>query len=376
MISKIKMLAKRALRFVKKLWNLVKNKIDSPKCRELIGKLRAFGKKLHDAVKGLWQTRETRVLLILIAAVLTLLVVVVSLFFNISWSNTVGICYASDTVPSNAAYRQLLEQSLAKQGFEVIVTDADGSVSKQLAQISDLADRRCDAILVEPVDAGEEITAAVEKTGLPAVLLGCQENERTVQLPAVGAGVSQYGAMLGQMVLSLPESGDINGDGVVSYLLIQGAEQDTEGTALSESFEAYLTESGVTSQLLETDCGNWTGEGGQSACSRQLAAYGKDIEVILCTSDQMAIGAVAAIEDGGRNVGQDVYLYGVGYQTEALRLIGEGMLSGTVYIDYAQQVGAVLDNLLAQLGGPKTEDIYEPFCTAVTAENISQYISE
>lgn len=378
MLVKIKLLAQKALEYAKKLWASLKQNIHSEKTGALPQKLRVFWEKLWQSVINLWRNSENRILLILIGAVLALLILAVILFFCIDWTNTVGICYRADTDASNAAYRQLLEQSLAKQGFEVIVNDADGDREKQLKQIADMADRRCDAIVVEPVlgISGEALTAALTDAGLPSVLIGSQIEGTEQALLWVGSDIAQAGALQGQMAASLPHCGDINGDGTVSYLLIQGTETDPDSALLEAGFVNTLAENNVQAQRLTAVCGEWTKAGGQESCTQALAEYGKDIEVILCTNDPMAFGAVAAIADGGRQVGQDVYLYSVGGQAEALRLIQAGDISGTVHTDPAQQVSAVIEGLLARIGGQTPRTQYQPPYEAVTAENVAQYLTE
>lgn len=359
MIPKIKMLGKKVVEWIKGFFQRLKHS--------------QLKEKLSNAAKHLWSSSDNRILLILIAAVLVLLIIAVVLLLGVDWKQTVGICYGADTDPSNAAYRQLLEQSLAGRGFEVIVTDASGDQAVQLQQIQQMKARRCKALAVEPVmvSAGEELSQVLENTGFPTVLLNRQP-EGMEETPYVGADPLMPGTLLAQMVLELPDGGDINGDGVVSYLLLQGSEQDSRGTLLSEGFADSVS----NSQLLSTQYGNWTSNGGMEACSRELATFGKDIEVILCSNDLMAIGAASAIADGGWQVGKDVYLFGFGGDQACLQLIREKKVTGTVHTDLNEQVSAVVDALLSQLAGQSAKTLYQPVYTPVTAETADQFLSK
>lgn len=359
MIPKIKMLGKKVMKWLKDIWKSLK----IPQLRE----------KMVKTAKSLWSSPDSRILLILIAAVLVLLILAVILLLGVDWKHTVGICYSTDTDPSNAAYRQLLEQSLTGRGFEVIVTDAGGDQAMQLQQIQQMKDRRCKALVIEPVmvSAGEELSQVLKKAGLPTVLLNRQP-EGMEEIPYVGADPLLPGTLLAQMVSELPDGGDINGDGVVSYMLLQGSEQDSAGTLLSEGFAAGIS----GTQQLAIDYGNWTQKGGMEACSRKLAIYGKDIEVILCSNDLMAIGAASAVADGGWQVGKDVYLFGFGGEQEGLQLIRENRMTGTVHTDLNVQISAVLDALLSQLAGQSPDALYQPAYTPITAATLEQLFSK
>ena len=347
-----------------------------PKIKMLGKKVISWGKgllqKLHQQLQTLWSASDSRILLILIAAVLALLILAVILLFGIEWKTTVGICYGTPTDPSNAAYRQLLEQSLTQRGFEVVVTDASGDQARQLEQIENLRSHRCKAMLIEPVmvTAGEELSRVLEKQGVPIVLLNRQP-EGLEHMPFVGADPMLPGHLLGQMVGGLSDGGDINGDGVVSYLLVQGAQKDSAGALLAEGFAQNVE----NCQQLSVSYGNWTKNDSAEACSQQLATYGKDIEVILCSNDAMAVGAAAAVSNGGWQVGEDVYLFGFGGDAECLQMIRDQKLTGTVHVDMPEQVSAVIHELLAQMGGQTTKTQYQPSYTAVTAENADEFLN-
>lgn len=379
MIAKIKLLAKKAIDRAKICWVAVAEKIRSSQIlNKCIQKLQSLARKLAEFVKTLWMTKENRLLLLLIGAVLVLLVLAVILFFGVDWNKTVGICYRDDADPSNAAYRQVLEQSLAKEGYSVIVADADSDQARQLEQIGQMAQHQCDAIIVEPVmiSAGEELSQAIAAAGTPCVLIGRQPESGAENIPCVISDTGTLGTLLGQMVAELPDSGDINGDGVVTYLLLHGTEQNTEGTRLTEGVTAAFSGNQIQPQLMSAVWGKWTKDGAQQACSQALAAYGKDIEVILCMNDAMALGVVDAIADGGRSVGADVYLYSIGGQEEACRAVQSGQMTGTLYTDLQQQADAVISAILAQLSGKEVRTVSRAEYFRVTQENVGQYLPQ
>lgn len=316
--------------------------------------------------------------LILAATACTLLIAAVLIATGVDWSNPVGILYRDGENSVNAQFHSALEESLRAQGFEVIVTYADGSSEKQLSQIQELAQKHCGALIVEPVteDAQEPLLEALQNTGLPAVLTGQRPEKLNIedypQIRYVDSGSEQVGTEQGNMVSQLPDGGDINGDGTVCYMVIQGPEEDPDATARTEAFEAVLQSGTIPAERVCIDCGDWTEESGKTICSRELAVYGMDIEVIVCGNDAMARGAAQAISEGGWQVGQDVYLFGVDGDTQALSLIEDGQMTGTVYQDVETQAQAVCTVLVNLMNGQDIQSRTVSGICMVTQDNVAQ----
>lgn len=290
------------------------------------------------------------------ASAVILAVVVITLVF-LNQPQVVGISYRENTNSANMAFRRALEDTLSAQGIRVVITDADGDQQKQLEQIAQLRDQKCQALIVEPVSAegGEMLVKAISQTGLPAVLcnreLPASLLEGVPNIAYVGLDGRQAGTQQGKLVLQLPNCGDINGDGTTAYFLMAGPENHSQALVRVETVRQVLAGGEQDVQELTVTYGEWTKESGQALCSQELAKYGKDIEVILCTNDQMAIGAEQAIADGGRTVGKDVFLLGIDGDSGAVELVEQGRMTATVSQNEPGQIQAIVEAVLAQLKG-------------------------
>lgn len=288
---------------------------------------------------------------IALAAALFAAALIVILLLRGGNSQTVGICYWENEDSSNAAYRSALEQALTQQGYKLVVTDADTDQAKQLSIITELTDKKCDILIIEPVmtDAPDELKNAVINAKIPVVLCN-RELDMTLweDLPNVfyvGADSRQGAALMGEMVLQLPGSGDINGDGVISYLMICGPENNSRSQLQLQTTGNALAAGEKEAQALATVYGDWTDTSGRKLCKQELAKFGKDIEVILCGNRQMALGAMQAIEDGGRTVGKDVYLLCMDGDSETLELITQGSVTGTAVRDTDGEIEGIVKTL-------------------------------
>lgn len=284
-----------------------------------------------------------------IAMVLVALILAIVLRPKTEDTNVVGLCYREK------ATQTTLETLLQEKGLQVIVVDADGDQAKQLQQIGQMKEKGCDSLIVEPVmlDAADDLLQAIQNSGLPAVLIHRELDTALLssysQIAYIGTESAIRGTIQAQMMLSLPDGGDLNGDGVVSYMLLQGPRDHADTVATISALETALAAGSLETECLTSVWGDWTKESGQTLTSQEIAAFGKDIEVIFCGNDQMALGAIEAIADGGRTVGKNIYLYGMNGDSEAKAAVETGTLSGTVYADMTDYETAVVETVLNQI---------------------------
>ena len=72
----------------------------------------------------------------------------------------------------------------------------------------------------------------------------------------------------------------------------------------------------------------------------------------------MALGAVQAITAAGRTVGKDIYLVGVDALDEAVELVNNGGMTGTVLNDHVGQSHTAVDAAIKAVNGEKLEAYY------------------
>ena len=276
-------------------------------------------------------------ILVLVCAGILVVLLIGALIFGVDWNHKVGICYRSGTDESNVRYRDALENSLVDLGVSVVSCNAQGDSAMQLDLLQRLAEEDCDVLLVEPVSAtaSKELSDALLALELPAVVTGMQADRSASDslITYLGMDPARAGAVQAEIVLALPDGGDINGDGAISYVVLPGPAENIE-TQLRTGALAYALSAGqLQEHQLAVKQGAWSKESGQQLCQEALSEFGIDIEVIFCGSGQIAQGAVKAVTDSGWLPGTDVYLIGMGTGEETLQLIQDGQLSGTVAFD-------------------------------------------
>ena len=274
-----------------------------------------------------------------------------------------------------ANYRQALEQYFATLEtdavkYELTMFDSRNDMALQTSQVEELIVRGVDAIILNPVQpsASDALIEEVASAGIPLILINREPMGQTresypgiVNNPKVcyvGTDPRQAGYTQGRILLDQPRHGDINGDGVVKYVMIIGDPENLDAQWRTEYAIQALTEAGVAVECLVENVGNWDPVKGQEIAAAALAYYGNDVEVIFCNNDGMALGAVAAIESTGRTVGQDIYLLGIDAIPECMEMVRTGRMTGTVKNDYALQARTAADVAVAAMNGEEIRNYY------------------
>ena len=255
--------------------------------------------------------------------------------------------------------------------YEITMADGKNDMAEQTNQVRNFITQGMDVIILNLVQtsSADAVIDEIVAAGIPLVLInreplgdngdysypGILDN---AQVCYVGADARQSGTFQGEMVAELENKGDINGDGKVSYIMIEGDPENIDAQYRTEFSVKALTDAGIEVECLDDQVGNWDQTKGQELCANALTAYGDQIEVVFCNNDAMALGAATAILTAGRVVGEDIYLLGVDALAEAIDLIKEGEMTGTVLNDHIGQSHAAVDAAVKLLNGEDVENYY------------------
>ncbi len=267
------------------------------------------------------------------------------------------------------AYFKTLETDTVK--YNVVMADGKNDMATQTEQIRSFLTQGVDVIICNLVQtsSADVIIDEVVAAGVPLVLinrepLGDNGDESYAgildnpQVCYVGADARQSGTYQGEIVADLANHGDVNGDGVISYIMIEGDPENIDAQYRTEYSIKALTDAGYEVECLDDQVGNWDQTKGQELCANALAAYGDKIEVVFCNNDAMALGAATAITAAGRTVGENIYLLGVDALDECVEMVNNGEMTGTVLNDHIGQSHKAVDVAIQLLGGETIENYY------------------
>ena len=277
-----------------------------------------------------------------------------------------------------------LTEDLGFKAENVVVQDGKGDQAEQTNQIQNFITQKYDVLILNLVQASSapEITDMCKEAGIPVVYINREpdaaEEERWesegLNATYVGCDARQSGTYQGEEILETANKGDINGDGKVSYIMIQGDPENVDAQYRTEFSVKALTDAGVEVEELLKQRGDWDQAKAQQIAQDALNQYGDKIEVIFCNNDAMALGALQAIEAAGRKVNEDIYLVGVDALTEAVQNVIDGKQTGTVFNNHFAQAQAASDIAVKFLSGEKVDAVNMVNYEKVTQDNAQEIL--
>ncbi|MDR2655502.1 MAG: galactose ABC transporter substrate-binding protein [Oscillospiraceae bacterium] len=282
-----------------------------------------------------------------------------------------------------------------KSGVNISVLYESASVNQltQNSQIESFVSAGCDVMCVNLVDRtnATDIIDKAKAAGIPVVFFNRElvpdDLERWDRLYYVGAPAWQSGVIQSEILDELCKKDlrriDKNGDGVLQYVMLEGEAGHQDAIMRTEGSVSSFAEKGYKLERLEDEIANWTKDQAETKMTQWIADHGGRIELVFSNNDEMALGAITALEKAGIPQENWPVIVGVDGTPTGLAAIKAGKMQGTVFNDAKGQAEAIfaLAWSLATAGKPSDSIAldngkyiridYEP----VTPENVDKYIA-
>jgi len=247
---------------------------------------------------------------------------------------------------------------------EILMQDAEGDVATQLSQVEAFITQGVDAIILNAMDA-EGLNPAVEmciEAGIPLVecnTLTTNENYTCyVGSDDVDAGIIQGNFLKGV----LPEEAKV--------CIMYGPIGQSPQIKRIEGLTASLLD-GSKIEVLQDQTANWKREEALALAEDWLTRY-PDLDAIICQNDDMAMGALQAVQSAGRQ--DSVIVVGIDAIEDALQAVKDGTLACTVFQDASGQGSTAVDVALKLAKGETVEkSVMIPF-QLVTTDNVADFM--
>ncbi|MFV0479905.1 MAG: substrate-binding domain-containing protein [Anaerorhabdus sp.] len=270
--------------------------------------------------------------------------------------------------------------------YNVTIQDGKNDQAEQTNQIDNFIVQGYDVLIINLVQSTSASTVIdkCNEANIPCIFINREPSEEDMALydgtdyegmyTYVGADARQSGKFQGEIIAELENKGDLNGDGVLQYVMVVGDPENVDAKYRTEfSISQYTETSGNTVEKLDEQRGDWDQAKGQEIVANALTKYGDQIEVVFCNNDGMALGAAQAIAAAGRTVGEDIYLVGVDALAEAVDLVSTGGMTGTVLNDHVGQSHQAVDAAIKAVNGETLETYYWVDYVKVTAANAAEF---
>jgi inositol transport system substrate-binding protein len=277
----------------------------------------------------------------------------------------IGVSMLFDDLWLTTLRDAMTKYAASQPGVELIMVDSKEDVATQLSQVENFVAQKVDAIVLIPAntDAADPMTKAAQDAGIPLVYV----NRIPANLPEgvayVGSDSIQAGIMQAEWIADkLGGKGNVvimNGN-----LAQEAAQKRTEGE--KQVFAKY-----PDIHIIKEDTGNWHRDEGLALMENWLAS-GDQIDAVASNNDEMAIGALQAIEAAGK-LG-NILVGGVDASPDALQEMDKQRLNVTVFQNAAGQGEGGIKAAIALARGEKIDQItWVPF-ELVTPDNYKNYM--
>lgn len=252
-------------------------------------------------------------------------------------------------------------------GVKVIldVVDGKGSQNTQNSQVDRFISLGVDVICVNMVDrsAASYIISRAMEGDIPVVFFNREPVEedmnRWEKLYYVGENAKESAVLQGNILVEAykkdPASLDLNGDGKVSYVLLEGETSHQDSLIRTEWSIQTLKDGGVPLEKITGGIGNWEKSQGAAWMEKWLDEYPDEIELVISNNDDMALGAAEALER--KKITRPIKIVGIDGTPQGVEGLKSGKLFGTVQCD-SDEYGSVMFQIAAAAGlGQNVQEI-------------------
>ena len=283
----------------------------------------------------------------------------------------------SDTYISGV--RSEMNSILKLGGIKYHNYDANSNPTTQTEQIDTAIAKGAKVLCVNIVDTGSDdaaktIIEKAKKANIHVIFFNRSVSEAVVKsydkCVFVGTDYEMAGRMQGELIgnylVKNFDNIDINGDGKISYCMFKGQQGNAEAEARTkyavEIANSILKEAGKpdivfydsknSDKYLVDQDGNWSNAAANNYMKTILSAYsekgGNMVELVIANNDEMALGAISALNEAGYNKtgGKIIPVFGIDATDAAKSKIDDGFMAGTV-----KQDGKGMAEAIAKIAG-------------------------
>ncbi|CAI0696813.1 substrate-binding domain-containing protein [Serratia ficaria] len=279
-------------------------------------------------------------------------------------SYRVGVALANFDLNFVSILRTQMADELKQQQMDGQFVDAKGDVALQVQQVEDFINLGVDAIILNPVDTQgvQPMMAAAKRADIPLIFVN---RKPEVKLEQEMAYVGSDSAVGGEMQMEALAK-RMNYRGNVAILM--GALSNEEARERTRAVEAVIAKY-KDMKVLEKQSARWQRNEAVDVVSGWLL-NGSPIDAIAANNDEMAIGAIMALNQAKN---KNILVAGIDGTPDGLQFIKNGGMALTIFQDAkGQAIGAVKVTKALLDKQPTEPYLWVPYKT-ITQANLAQF---
>jgi simple sugar transport system substrate-binding protein len=215
-----------------------------------------------------------------------------------------------------------IRKEAEKRGVELKFADAQGKQASQINAVTSFIAQKVDVIVIAPVvETGwEGVLQQAKEAKIPVILVdrGIKVTDESLYTTLIASDFVEEGRMAADWLAK-----KMNGKANIYEL--QGTTGSAPAIDRKKGFEEELKKhAGMT--IVKSQSADFTRAKGKEVMEAFIKSDGKNIQAVYAHNDDMALGAIQALQEAGMNPGKDVIVISI----DAVKSAFEAMVAGTL----------------------------------------------
>jgi len=223
-----------------------------------------------------------------------------------------------------------IKDAAKKEGITLKFADAQQKQENQVKAIRSFIAQRVDVIAFSPVvESGwDTVLREAKRANIPVILTDRAVNvsDPSLYVSFLGSDFVEEGRRAGRWLVERQKK---TPDAVLNIVELQGTVGSAPALDRKKGFEEVIA-ANPKLKVIRSQTGDFTRAKGKEVMEAFLKAEGKKINVLYAHNDDMAIGAIQAIEEAGLKPGKDILVISIDGVKGAFEAMIAGKLNVTV----------------------------------------------
>jgi ABC-type sugar transport system substrate-binding protein len=224
------------------------------------------------------------------------------------------------------ANSESMKAEAAKRGIDLKFSDAQGKQENQIRALRSFIAQKVDYIVLAPlVETGwDPVLRDAKRAGIPVIITdrSIATADESLYACFIGSDFLEEGRMAAAWLAK-----KTGGKGRIVEL------QGTPGSAPANDRRKAFAD-GIAGhpdlKIIDSQSGDFRRTGGKEVMEAFLKKHGKNIDILYAHNDDMALGAIQAIEEAGLKPGKDIIIVSIDAVREGVQAVVDGKINCVV----------------------------------------------
>lgn len=224
------------------------------------------------------------------------------------------------------ANTESMKSEAESRGIDLKFADGQSKQENQIRAVRSFVAQKLDAIVIAPivVTGWEPVLREAQRANIPVIIMDRKVvvSDDSLYAAFIGSDFYKEGAMVADWLAK--NAGDRR-----KIVELQGEPGSAAANERRRSFaDAMRKHQGF--RIIDSQTGNFRRAEGKQVMEALLKKHGREIEILYAHNDDMALGAIQAIEEAGLKPGTDILIVSIDAIKEAVQAVVDGKINCTV----------------------------------------------